>query len=71
MAKELSEMQATRPDRPGSSILGGQTLAAFGAPVANDMTAANGRHAGPEAMTALAYEDAGLIGAFHGKSPST
>jgi hypothetical protein len=35
------------------------------------MTATDGRHTGPEAMAALAYEDARLIGAFHGNSPST
>ena len=37
--------------------------------VANDMTTANSRHTGPEAMTPLANKDARLIGALHGTSP--
>jgi len=51
-------------------ILGGETLAALLAAVGEHSAATDGRHARAEAVPTLADEDAGLIGALHGKTPS-
>src|ERR1700731_936970 len=45
--------------------LGGEPLAPLRAPRGEDLAAAHRRKAGTEAMTALADELAGLIGALH------
>ena len=50
---------------PWVKPLGRELLAADPAPVGNDLAAANGRHAGAEAMPALADQLRGLIGALH------
>lgn len=48
---------------------GRQALAALGAAGGDNSAAANSGHAGPKAVTALAHKLAGLIGAFHDKTP--
>src|SRR5690606_30262924 len=50
--------------RPGAS--GGEALAALGAAAGKDLAAIGGRHAGTEAVVALALEVAGLVGALGG-----
>src|SRR4249919_3877814 len=45
---------------------GGETLAALGAATGQDLAAVGGRHAGTEAVVALALEVAGLEGALGG-----
>jgi hypothetical protein len=47
--------------------LGGQALAALAAAAGDHIAAANGGHAGAEAMAAGADELAGLISALHDK----
>src|SRR5205814_10558651 len=52
---------------PGATpTLGGEPLASLRAARGKDLAAADGRQTGAKAMTALANEFAGLIGALHG-----
>ena len=53
----------------GIRPLGRQALAALGAAAGQDIAATDGRHARAEAMTALADEFRGLIGALHFRTP--
>ena len=53
---------------PGERGLGRQALTALGATGGQDLAAANGCHAGPEAMAAFTHQLARLIRAFHGKN---
>jgi len=50
--------------------LGGETLAALLAAIGKHRAATDGRHARAEAVPTLADEDAGLVSALHGKTPS-
>jgi hypothetical protein len=58
----------TKPARTGRSGLrsGAKTLAALGATTREDLAAIGRRHAGTEAVVALALEVAGLVGALGG-----
>ncbi len=55
-----------RADSVGCPVSGRQTLAAVRTAGSDDLAAAASRHARTEAVTALAHELAGLIGALHG-----
>jgi hypothetical protein len=47
------------------TVLGAQALAASSAAATDDVATANSCHAGAKAMTALADELGGLVGALH------
>jgi hypothetical protein len=65
----ISTMSAAKPRlvliELGGQILSGKALAALGAAAGDDLLAVHGRHAGTEAVAALADEGARLICAFH------
>jgi hypothetical protein len=61
----LHARRARRTGRARRSTSGRKTLAAASAASVQDLAAAHGRHAGAEAVAALAHELGGLIRPFH------
>ena len=60
-----------RRAREGHPGLGGEPLASLRAARGENLAATDRRQTGTEAMTALADDLAGLIGALHGTTPAT
>lgn len=67
LAPATRRNSARRFRRPTAAGMrsGRQALATLGAAVGHDAAAADGRHAGPEAVAPFAHEFARLIGPFH------